>query len=199
MHSLFLKSKAALHSRLKLSGLCPHTSWSKLLCNGNCEQRIVCIIFKSSTKKKTFTNTCHTAIVKYWYAIWSEYAFFICVRETIYLLRNLKWEKTEHREKGLKGLECVENMHSNMEDLESSICQFVKCACLHYGNTLLWGDCLITTESSCCCKQYSDEMNKSTFIIKGLNYCWISRISTFIVYISHTMNAVMALPLQSTV
>ncbi len=54
MHSLFLKSKAALHSRLKLSGLCPHTSWSKLLCNGNCEQRIVCIIFKSSKKKKNF-------------------------------------------------------------------------------------------------------------------------------------------------
>lgn len=123
MHSLFLKSKAALHSRLKLSGLCPHTSWSKLLCNGNCEQRIVCIIFKSSKKKKNHKHMSYShckVLVCYLIRICICY---LCERNHIPTEKFEMRKKTEHREKGLKGLECVENIHSNMEDLESSICQ----------------------------------------------------------------------------
>ncbi len=122
MHSLFLKSKAALHSRLKLSGLC-HTPVIQIALQWKLWTENSSIIFKSSKKKKKLSQTRHTALVSIG-MLFDQNMHLLFVWEKPYTYWEI-WneKKTEHREKGLKGLECVENIHSNMEDLESSICQ----------------------------------------------------------------------------
>ncbi len=126
-----------------------------------------------------FTNTliCHTSIICYLIRIC---VYLECLRET---LETFETRKSRTCGKGSEStgmypsMQCVQNTHSNMDDLESLTCQM--CMSLYYRKTSCCEVAGLTTKPSCCCKHYSVEINDSICFMKLFNYCWISRTAVF--------------------
>lgn len=66
-------------------------------------------------------------------------------------------------------MKCVQNTHSNMDDLESLTCQM--CMSLYHTKISCCEVAGLTTKPSCCCKHYSIEMNDSICFMKLFSYC----------------------------